>query len=281
MVDDSQPLVCGIVMPISTIDSCSEEHWRDVREILSESIEEAGFAAQLVSDADDAGIIQKRIIQNLYENPIVVCDVSGKNPNVMFELGMRLAFDKPTIIVKDDKTSYSFDTSPIEHLAYPRDLRFSKVVEFKEALAEKIKATHKRASENDDYTTFLKHFGTFKIVDLQTEVVPKDRILLEEVRSLRELMMSALLHGRSTGVEAVAQPAYTMLCLLGANEESTNSVIEALRAAGVSEPRPIRTANKHVHFKLEPKNSEERKSILGQVKALVPEARWLPARPKA
>ena len=77
---------------------------------------------------------EKEIIQNLYENPGLVCDVSGKNPNVMFELGLRLAFDKPTIIVKDNKTSYSFDTSAIEHLEYPRDLRFSKIVEFKKTL---------------------------------------------------------------------------------------------------------------------------------------------------
>jgi len=96
--------VCGIVMPISSIDGCNEAHWSDVHEILTEAIEDAGFEANLVSNADDVGIIQKRIIQNLYENPIVVCDVSGKNPNVMFELGLRLAFDKPTIIVKDDRT---------------------------------------------------------------------------------------------------------------------------------------------------------------------------------
>ena len=113
-------------MPISSIDGCNEQRWSDVKDILTESVETAGFKANLVSYADDVGIIQKRIIQNLYENPIVVCDVSGKNPNVMFELGMRLAFDKPTIIIKDDKTSYSFDTSPIEHLEYPRDLRFTK-----------------------------------------------------------------------------------------------------------------------------------------------------------
>jgi hypothetical protein len=83
----------------------------------------------MVSDSDDSGVIHKRIIENLYNNPIVVCDVSGKNPNVMFELGIRLAFDKSTIIVKDHATDYSFDTSPIEHVGYPRDLRFSTVVE--------------------------------------------------------------------------------------------------------------------------------------------------------
>ena len=96
--------ICGIVMPISGIDGCGESHWKDVMSIIKESIDNADFESNLVSNADDIGIIQKRIIQNLYENPIVVCDVSGKNPNVMFELGIRLAFDKPTIIIKDDKT---------------------------------------------------------------------------------------------------------------------------------------------------------------------------------
>src|ERR1051326_2897948 len=108
--------ICGLVMPISAIDGVSENHWLDVRQILTASIESAGFKANMVSEAEDIGIIQRRIIQNLYNNPVVVCDVSGKNPNVMFELGLRLAFDKAIVIVKDDATAYSFDTAPIEHL---------------------------------------------------------------------------------------------------------------------------------------------------------------------
>jgi hypothetical protein len=110
---DEEKKTCGLIMPISTIDGLSEAHWAEVLAVISDAIEKGGFIPNLVSNADDVGIIQKRIIQNLYDNPIVVCDVSGKNPNVMFELGMRLAFDRPTIIVKDDKTSYSFDTAPI------------------------------------------------------------------------------------------------------------------------------------------------------------------------
>ena len=178
-------LTCGIVMPISTIDGCSESHWGDVLDILTEAIESAGFEGNLVSNADDVGIIQKRIIQNLYENPIVVCDVSGKNPNVMFELGMRLAFDKPTIIIKDDRTTYSFDTSPIEHLEYPRDLRFSKIVDFKNKLTEKIKATYEEASTDGSYTTFLKHFGEFKVAKIEKKEVPGQELILDELRSLR------------------------------------------------------------------------------------------------
>jgi len=185
---EDQKMCCGLVMPISSIDGCDEQHWLDVKDILTESIESAGFESKLVSYADDVGIIQKRIIQNLYENPIVVCDVSGKNPNVMFELGMRLAFDKPTIIIKDEKTSYSFDTSPIEHLEYPRDLRFTKIVEFKEALKEKIQATYKRSVEDTSYTTFLKHFGTFTVSKLDSKEVSKEDFIIEELRDLKKLV---------------------------------------------------------------------------------------------
>lgn len=183
--NESAKAACGIIMPISTLDGCSETHWSDVLEILTDSIEDAGFEPNLVSNADDVGIIQKRIVQNLYSNEIIVCDVSGKNPNVMFELGMRLAFDRPTVIVKDDKTSYSFDTAPIEHLAYPRDLRFAKIVEFKEKLKDKLIGTHQAAVKDTNYTTFLKHFGEFKIAKLNTREVSKDEFVLDELRLLR------------------------------------------------------------------------------------------------
>lgn len=176
---------CGVVMPISAIDGCSEGHWGEVLAIVCDAVDSAGFTGSLVSGADDVGIIQERIIKNLYSNPIVVCDVSGKNPNVMFELGMRLAFDKPTIIIKDDKTSYSFDTSPIEHLEYPRDLRFLKIVEFKKKLSEKIKATFERSQSDQNYTTFLKHFGEFKVAKIDQKEIPGFDFLVNELEQIK------------------------------------------------------------------------------------------------
>lgn len=187
--EPNRKLYCGVIMPISAIDGCNEQHWSDVREILEAAIGDVGFEARLVSDADEVGIIQKRIIQNVYGDPIVVCDVSGKNPNVMFELGMRLAFDKPTIIVKDDKTSYTFDTAPIEHLEYPRDLRFAKIVEFQENLSAKIEATHKKAQKDKNYTTFLKNFGSFSVAKLETRTLDKNDFILEELRALKSLVL--------------------------------------------------------------------------------------------
>ena len=173
-------------MPISEIDGCQPSHWKEVLHIIKDVINEIGFTPNLVSDSGDSGVIQKRIIQNLYDNPIVVCDVSGKNPNVMFELGMRLAFDKPTVIIKDDQTSFSFDTAIIEHLIYPRDLRFSSILNFKNELKSKIENTHKSSIEDKNYSTFLKHFGKFKLASIDEVELSSDKFILRELRVLHE-----------------------------------------------------------------------------------------------
>jgi hypothetical protein len=184
----SEKLSCGLVMPISNIDGCSAEHWTEVRSIITEAIEaieEPKFLVKIVSDADDIGVIQKRIVQNIYNSDIIVCDVSCKNPNVMFELGMRLAFDKPTVIIKDDKTDYSFDTGVIEHVTYPRDLRFSKMVTFKTLLADKVSATHRIAKNDPDHSTFLRNFGSFHVANLSQDAVPADKLILEMLGDLQ------------------------------------------------------------------------------------------------
>ncbi|WPN61726.1 hypothetical protein QMK47_19510 [Pseudomonas sp. P9_35] len=181
-----ETITCGLVMPISTIDGCSAEHWIEVKSIILESIvaiNDYDISVKLVSEQDDVGVIQKRIVQNIYSSDIVVCDVSCKNPNVMFELGMRLAFDKPTVIIKDDKTDYSFDTGVIEHISYPRDLRFSKVTAFKAALAEKVIATHKAGIAGGE-TSFLKSFGTFSVSSLEQRVGSPDQVMLEMLQDL-------------------------------------------------------------------------------------------------
>lgn len=190
-MSDKKPLECGLIMPISAIDGCSSEHWEEVKNIITESVKSVSdykFLVSLVSDADEIGVIQKRIVQNIYSSAIVVCDVSGKNPNVMFELGMRLAFDKPTVIVKDDKTDYSFDTGVIEHVTYPRDLRFSKIVSFKEKLAEKVSASYKKSVEDSEHSTFLKNFGKFHVANLTEDVISPDKMVIEMLSEMQHEM---------------------------------------------------------------------------------------------
>lgn len=181
---DKRPF-CGIIMPIADMAGYDSGHWGRVRMALDEAIKEAGYFPRIVSESNETGVIHGRIVQNLYDDPIVVCDVSGRNPNVMFELGMRLAFDKPTIIIKDQKTDYSFDTSTIEHINYRADLRFDDVRDLQERLTAAIGANVEKKRADPDYSPFLKHFHRVKVTELQTEEVGSQQFIIEQLQSLK------------------------------------------------------------------------------------------------
>jgi hypothetical protein len=181
---------CGLVMPISAIEGCDSSHWSEVRSILIEVATNSGFDCKLVSEEAEVGVLHRRIITNLVENDLIICDVSCKNPNVMLELGMRLAFDKPAVIVKDDVTDFSFDTSPIEHVIYRRDLRFNSIVEFKKQLSEKIIATVGKRQESGFLASFGLQIASTKLPkeaasNSNAEVIAELRKLSVQVSELR------------------------------------------------------------------------------------------------
>ncbi len=184
--DDSRK-TCGIVMPISHHPDYPVGHWGDVLNILREAIDGTEFEPKLVSDDDAIGLIHERIVTNIYNNEMIVCDVSSKNPNVMFELGLRLAFDKPTIIIKDEKTDYSFDTSGIEHIPYPSSLRFSQIVKFKADLISKINATYSKYTGDPNFSPFLKSFGkTIKPAVINSSEISESRYIIEQLNQIRK-----------------------------------------------------------------------------------------------
>lgn len=207
---DTKPY-CGVIMPISECEGLSASHWAEVKEILFEAVTQAGFEPNLVSDGDDVTIIHKRIVQNLYEAPIVVCDVSGRNANVMFELGMRLTFDKPTVIVKDDKTARPFDTGNIQDIEYRRDLRHAAVEVFIKDLVKKLRATH-AAGRDPNHSTFLKSFGPYTVPKLEAKEVSKEQFFLEQLNEVRKEI-------RDLGI-ALRRPELTTASAIGGGMRS-------------------------------------------------------------
>lgn len=188
MSEEKQNLKVGLVMPIAPIDGLSADHWLEIKKIITDALDENGtyiFETKIVSEGDSVGLIHKRIVQGLYTNDIVICDVSCKNPNVMFELGMRLAFDKPTIIIKDDKTNFTFDAGVIEHLEYPRDLRFTRVLEFKDQLAKKVIATYIDSQNDPEHSPFLKSYGPFTSVNIKSTEISEQAMIIEMLTEMQ------------------------------------------------------------------------------------------------
>lgn len=86
------------------------------KEVLKNLITPAGVAAGFSVETarkDGSDIIHATIINDLLDADLVIADLSDHNPNVLFELGVRLAFDKPTALIRAEGTGPIFD---VDHL---------------------------------------------------------------------------------------------------------------------------------------------------------------------
>lgn len=187
---NTQPITCGLIMPIAANEGGTAEHWRQVREIITSAISSLGFKVQMVSESEAVNVIHKNIVQNIFSNEIVICDVSSRNPNVMFELGMRLAFDKPVVIIKDRDTPFSFDIGSIQHIEYPRTLNYIEILSFQKELLNKTKSTIRESndaqSKGSKYSPFLINYSITEVTEIKTKEVNKDEYLISAIDELKE-----------------------------------------------------------------------------------------------
>lgn len=183
-----EPRKCGLIMPISARDGLPASHWLDVRRIIRNALKEDGFDAELVSESAGSDIIHRRIIHSLYTNPVCVCDISTLNPNVMFELGIRLTFDLPTIIIRDSATDLPFDTTLIRCLSYPRDLRYWQVRRFGRELRTAVKQAIEARAKGDKTYSFMQSVGDIAVPKIGTKEVEPWKVMQEEIRELKDLI---------------------------------------------------------------------------------------------
>lgn len=120
--------VCFVVMPIADVPGYEPGHFGRVYEhLLKPAIQAAGYRPVRADDAVKTDYIVVGIIQKIVESAMVLCDFSGRNPNVMYELGVRHAFDKPVVLIKDRRTEKIFDIQGLRHIEYEESLRIDAV----------------------------------------------------------------------------------------------------------------------------------------------------------
>ena len=121
---------CFVIMPISDPEDYEPGHFKCVYEdILIPAIKEAGYTPKRADDDKSSSMIQVNIIQDIIESPMAVCDLSSRNPNVLFELGIRQAFDLPVVLVQEEGTPRIFDISTINTIDYRKTLLYRCVIE--------------------------------------------------------------------------------------------------------------------------------------------------------
>lgn len=87
---------CFVIMPISDSEDYTSGHFGRVYEhIIKPACELAGFKPIRADDIMTTNYIALDIIKNIIESEMAICDLSSRNPNVLYELGIRQAFNLP------------------------------------------------------------------------------------------------------------------------------------------------------------------------------------------
>ena len=147
---------CFIIMPISDCVGYETGHFTHVyNNIIKPSVINAGFSPTRADEEKSTDLIQLSILKKLIEAPIAICDLSARNPNVLFELGIRQAFDKPVVLIREKGTPEIFDIAPLRYFEYSKEMKYHDVLAFQKELTDAIKET-KNASVDGSVNSIVK-----------------------------------------------------------------------------------------------------------------------------
>jgi hypothetical protein len=108
---------CFVIMPFSS-------EFDDVYAAIKSSVEGAlstnGGRCFRLDEARPAGRITDRLLKELQAAFICIADLTGNQPNVMWEVGYAMALGKPTIIVTQSLQELPFDLKDMQSLEYNR-----------------------------------------------------------------------------------------------------------------------------------------------------------------
>ena len=175
---------CFVIMPIGDMEGYDAGHFdRVYKHLIKPACEAAGLAPVRGDEVKATNYIAIDILQRILKSDIVVCDLSGKNPNVMYELGIRQAFDQPIVLIKDRRTDRVFDIQGLRTLDYLETLRVDSVLQDQESIREAITATLKM--EDHEVNSLVSLLGVEKAkLGKTTEVSGETTVVLNAIEDI-------------------------------------------------------------------------------------------------
>lgn len=179
---------CFIIMPISDPPDYENGHFKKIYEdIFIPACIEAGLEPIRADDIMEAGMIHIEILQKLIHSSMAICDLSSHNPNVLFELGIRQAFDKPTVLVQEEGTKQIFDIAPLKYCIYRKNHIYREVVEDQKNLANFLKETSTSMAKGEIVNSIVKllNIGKATIGENTSDVSVAYSYILSEINQLK------------------------------------------------------------------------------------------------
>ncbi|MDN5107562.1 hypothetical protein PJV93_03090 [Aliarcobacter butzleri] len=187
-VDINEKIECFVIMPISNQLGYEDNHFTLVYEdIIKPSIVNNNMNPVRADETKNTNLIHLDILKKVIQTPIAICDMSSKNPNVFYELGMRQAFDMPTVLLIDEETKPPFDISGLRYVTYNKDMSYRNVTKAIENLTSALKETFEKKDDKTEINSLIRlmELTTAKIET--TNISKSEKIELMQEFELREI----------------------------------------------------------------------------------------------
>ena len=200
---------CFVMMPISDPDGYAQGHFQRVYEdIIRPACRMAGYRATRADYVQETNLIHLDMLQRLLNAPVAVCDLSTRNANVLFELGLRQAFDKPVVLIRETGTPDLFDVAPLRATPYRPTRIYNEVIEDHARIRDAILATVRAAEKNEGVNSLVRLLSLSRPAALpevsQQELDPVLQVVRAEITALRSEMRQLV----NRGHESMAEPVF-------------------------------------------------------------------------
>lgn len=109
---DEEKKSCFVIAPIGEPESDTRKRSDQVlKHIIRPAVEPCGYDATRADEIDKPGIITSQVINRVVTDPLVVADLTERNPNVFYELAIRHALRKPLIQMIQKGERIPFDVA--------------------------------------------------------------------------------------------------------------------------------------------------------------------------
>lgn len=123
--------------------------------LITPAANAAGFAVE-TARKQGSDVIQSTIINQLLKADLVIADLTDHNPNVLFELGIRIAKELPVALIKAEGTGPIFDVDNMMRVSpYSHNLWRTTVERDTPRLTEHIKGAWDNRSTERSYMQIL------------------------------------------------------------------------------------------------------------------------------
>ncbi|WP_437196655.1 hypothetical protein [Roseovarius sp. MS2] len=100
---------CFFVTPIGAQASIHRKRADDLLQHVLRPIAKEFLEITRADEVDEPGTITSDIVQRLYKSDLVIADLTGQNPNVMYEIGLRHCFNLPIVHLAQNGEKPPFD----------------------------------------------------------------------------------------------------------------------------------------------------------------------------